>query len=95
MFLIELSGKQKRILNVPALSSDISHSMNDSEKVLDVAKTFNNFFVNKGKSKQDNIQAPSYESKIEDVELFFPNYSWLLRSQKFFDFPRKQIFIGL
>ena len=71
MFLNELSGKQKRIPIVPALSSDISHTMSDSGKVFDVAETFNNFFVNIGESIQDNIQAPSYEAKIEDVEISF------------------------
>ena len=70
--------RKKRIPIIPAPSSDIAHSMSDSEKVFDVAEIFNNFFVNIGKSSRDNIQAPSYESKIEDVEFsFFPNSNWL------------------
>ena len=50
---------------------DIPHPMSDSEKVFDVAETLNNFFINLGKSIQDNIQAPSYKSKIEDVDFNF------------------------
>ena len=45
--------------------------MSDPEKVFDVAETLNNFFINLGKSIQDIIQAPSYASKIEDVDFIF------------------------
>ena len=71
MFLNELSGRQKRILHVPALSSNIAHSISDSKKVVFLAETFNTFFVNIGKSIQDDLQGPSRESKIEDVDFIF------------------------
>ena len=69
MFLQELSGKQQRIPNVRALTSNIGHSMSDSEKVVDVVETFNTFFVNIGLSIQNNTQAPTCEVINEDVEI--------------------------
>ena len=73
MLLNELSGRQKRLLDVHALSSATADSMSISEKNFDVAETFSKLFLKISKSIQDNILAPSNGSKIEEVDFsFFP-----------------------